>query len=95
MILKVCLAINEGENVLAFKEGKWSLSCHSAGLRAAREASARGCKSDALLKSSVSLLCRVLKQMLVRCVMEIHGAGCCETHFPADLKLKNYLTSPA
>lgn len=48
----------------------------------------RGCKSDALSKSSVSLLCRVLKQMLVRCVMEIHGEGCCETLLPADLELK-------
>lgn len=48
----------------------------------------RRCKSDALPRSSVSLLCRVLKQMLVRCVMEVRGEGCCETLLPADLKLK-------
>lgn len=40
--------------------------------------------------SSHLFLCSVgvLKQMLVRCVMEIHGEGCCEALFPLDSKLR-------
>lgn len=26
------------------------------------------------------------KRMLGRCMMEVHGEGCCETVFPADRK---------
>lgn len=47
-------------------------------------------KFSAQLQSSVSLLCRILKQMLVRCMgkVAVKYWGGCEVFFPADLKLR-------